>query len=275
MRVAAIGDNCIDVYPKLDRAYCTGNAVNFAVDMQRMGVPASMIGVTGNDDYGRWMLETLAGEGLDVSHFRRGDGPTAIAYMDMDGAECLHVRYEEGVLSTVQYTSDDIAFAASHDLVHSAPWGHVRNEDLVRIRRAGALISFDYSTRIADPAVERTLPCVDYAFFSLKQWDDAAERFLRDAVAQGPRVAVAMLGPRGSRAWDGNMFHSFGIFQSSLVNTVGAGDSFIAGFMRATLQGRTVAESLEAGARIAAQVVSVFGPWPEHAPAHLDEVGHR
>src|SRR5436309_15279349 len=97
LRVAAIGDNCIDVYPKLAQAYCTGNAVNFAVNMQRLGVSASMIGVTGNDNYGKWMMETLAGEGLDMSHFRMGNGPTAIAYMDMDGVECMHVRYEEGV----------------------------------------------------------------------------------------------------------------------------------------------------------------------------------
>jgi fructoselysine 6-kinase len=72
---------------------------------------------------------------------------------------------------------------------------------------------------------------------------------------------VATLGPRGSLAWDGERFHHHGIVEATVVNTVGAGDSFIAGFMRAVLNSRPVDDCLEAGACVAARVVSVFGPW--------------
>ena len=260
MRVAAIGDNCIDVYPKLGLAYPTGNAVDFAVDMQKLGVPTSMVGVTGDDANGAWMIETLAREGLDVSHFRVGAGPTAVAYLDMDGNECLHVRYEEGVLTGVRYTDDQIAFAAGHDLVHSTPWGHV-DEHLPRLRADGALVSFDYSFKLDGPEVARSLPFVDYAFFSLSGRDDIAPDVVRDALAAGPRVAVATLGPHGSMAWDGRELHRAGIVETTVVNTVGGGDSFIAGFMHATLRGRNVPESLHAGAALAASVIGVFGPW--------------
>lgn len=260
MRVAAIGDNCIDVYPRLGVAYPTGNAVDFAVNMQRLGVPTAMVGITGSDANGRWILEALAQEGLDVSHLRPADGPTAIAYLDMDGHECLHVRYVEGVLGRARYTADQIAYAASHDLVHSTPWGHV-DEHLPALRATGARISFDYSFKVDGPDVDRSLPRVDYAFFSMSGQEDAAEAVVRRAVAAGPRLAVATLGPSGSVAWDGRHLHRAGIVPTTIVNTVGGGDSFIAGFVEATLRGGGVPEALAAGAATAAKVLGVFGPW--------------
>jgi fructoselysine 6-kinase len=260
MRVAAIGDNCIDVYSRLGVAYPTGNAVDFAVNMHQLDVSTSMVGVTGNDENGSWLIETLAREGLDVSHFWPGDGPTAIAYLDMDGRECIHERYEEGVLAEVRYADEQIAFAASHDLVHSTPWGHVDGH-LAQISAAGAVISFDYSSHLDWRRMAASLPFVDYAFLSLRERDDDAEDLLRATVAEGPRLAVATLGPRGSLAWDGTRFHRHGIVEATVVNTVGAGDSFIAGFMRAALNGRRVDDCLEEGAQVAARVVSVFGPW--------------
>jgi fructoselysine 6-kinase len=264
MRVAAIGDNCIDVYPKLDRSYCTGNAVDFAVHMQRLGIRSSMVGTTGDDDRGRWMIETLAAEGLDLSHFHTGHGPTAVAYMDMVGSDRVHVDYVEGVLENVRYAGDDIEFAASHSLVHSTPWGHAEAH-LRAIRRRGALISFDYSTYLGDPSVRRTLPFVDYAFFSFPERDKDVEAYLRAAVERGCRIAVGTFGENGSLAWDGRDWHAGEVVRAAVVNTIGAGDAFIAGFMYGVLTGRSVDESLGQGAETASRVVGVFGPWPELA----------
>jgi fructoselysine 6-kinase len=44
-------------------------------------------------------------------------------------------------------------------------------------------------------------------------------------------------------------------------NTVGAGDSFIAGFMYEILKGSNIEKALETGARTAAKVVETFEPW--------------
>lgn len=46
-----------------------------------------------------------------------------------------------------------------------------------------------------------------------------------------------------------------------MVNTVGAGDSFISGFLYGVLNGLGVKASMEKGAEVAAQVVQVFEPW--------------
>ena len=40
-RVAALGDSCADVYPRLGVRYPTGNAVDVAVHLRRLGVPVA------------------------------------------------------------------------------------------------------------------------------------------------------------------------------------------------------------------------------------------
>lgn len=258
MRVAAIGDNCIDVYPRLSRQYPTGNVVDFAVNMQQLGLPTSVISVTGSDENGQWMIKTLKGEGLDTSHLYVGDGATAITYMDMNGKDRVHGEYVEGVLENVVFSKDQIDFASKHDLVHSAFWGKA-DSHLAELKANGALISFDYATKSDDPLVARTLPLVDYAFFSLQK--DTAKEFLEQAWRLGPKVVVGTFGVEGSLAFDGNRFYFFGVFPAEVENTVGAGDSFIAGFMYEILQGNSFEQALESGARVAAKVVETFEPW--------------
>lgn len=63
--------------------------------------------------------------------------------------------------------------------------------------------------------------------------------------------------------WDGAEFHKYGIVEANLVNTIGAGDSFMAGFMNGILKGWSIEECQAQGARIAAEVVGVFGPWAD------------
>ena len=101
MRVAEIGDNCIDVYERIGKKYPTGNVVDTGVNLQKLGIPVSIISTTGNDENGKWMLETLKKEGVDISHLKIGDGATAVTYMDMDGKDRVHGDYVEGVLENI------------------------------------------------------------------------------------------------------------------------------------------------------------------------------
>ena len=61
-----------------DRKYPTGNVVDTGVNLQKLGVPTAIISTTGSDENGRWMLETLKEEGLDVSHLKVATAPRPI-----------------------------------------------------------------------------------------------------------------------------------------------------------------------------------------------------
>lgn len=262
MKAAAIGDNCIDVYERIHKKYPTGNVVDTGVNLQKLGIPVSIISTTGSDENGTWMIETLTKEGLDLSHLKIGDGPTAITYMDMDGLDRVHGDYIEGVLETIVFDEEDIRFAAQHDLVHSALWGKAEDA-LPKIKKlSNTLISFDYADRLDHELVEKTLPYVDYGFYSYhKERDSFIEAYLKDKVDRGMKAAVATFGDKGSLAYDGTRFYEGGIYKAELVNTVGAGDSFIAGFLYEILNGSGLEKCLDTGAKVAAEVVSTFEPW--------------
>ena len=263
MRVAMIGDNCIDVYERLERKYPTGNVVDTGVNMSKLGVQVAIISTTGSDENGKWMRETLQKESIDLSHFKTVEGTTAITYMDMNGLDRVHGDYIEGVLENMVFVEEDICFAAEHDLVHSALWGKAENTlPKIKDKNIGCLISFDYADRLEHELVEKTLPYVDIGFYSYHQGRDKwIEEFLEDKVKRGMKVAVATFGEKGSLAYDGKQYYDGKIYPAEVVNTVGAGDSFIAGFLYEYLKGNAMEKCLETGAKVAAEVVSVFEPW--------------
>jgi fructoselysine 6-kinase len=140
--------------------------------MQLLGIPTSIISTTENDKFGERMIQTLKEEGIDISHLKVGIGPTAVTYMDMDGLDRVHGDYEEGVLEQMVFDEDNLCFAARHDLVHTALWGKAEDA-LPTLKEKGAVISFDYGDRLDHPLVEKTLPYVDYGFFSYKKNRDS------------------------------------------------------------------------------------------------------
>lgn len=272
LKAAMIGDNCIDHYNtyidnegnvKTDIKYPTGNVVDTGVNLKKFGIDVSIISTTGSDENGQWMKDVLVSEGLDVSHLKTGNGPTAITYMSLNGNDRVHGDYIEGVLETIVFDKEDIAFAASHDLVHSALWGKAEDA-LSEIKKiSNTLISFDYADRLDSPIIEKTLGSVDFGFFSYhKKRDTFIEEYLMDKVAHGMKIATATFGEEGSLAYDGKSFITSSIVPvETVVNTIGAGDSYIAGFLAGILQGKEIQECMCMGATIASKVVQIFNPW--------------
>lgn len=260
MNIAAIGDNCIDIYEKLNKKHPTGNIVNTAINLKKLGANVSVITTTGNDSNGEWMIDTLKKENLDISHLKIAEGKTAITYMDIVNGDRIHGEYIEGVLENMSFSDDDIKFAETHDLVHTALWG--KTEDIL-CKIKNVPISFDYADKLEHKIIiDKTLEYVTYAFFSYhNKRDSYIEDFLEDKVNKGIKIAIATLGEYGSIAYDGKNLFSFDIFNANVVNTVGAGDSFIAGFLFSILSGKSVEKSLELGAYVASKVISVFEPW--------------
>ena len=123
--VAALGDNCVDIYPDLDLWYCTGNVVDFGVHMQRLGIPVSIITTTGNDIYGTAMREMFQREKLDTSHVQTAEGNTARSYMKLIDKERIYDKWDGGVMDTISFSKEDIAFAKSVYLLYSATSGSI------------------------------------------------------------------------------------------------------------------------------------------------------
>lgn len=78
IRIAAAGDNCVDVYDKEGKAFPGGNPLNVAVYVARLGGESTYVGAVGTDSYGKMMIDAIKGKGVDVSHLKVLDGNTAV-----------------------------------------------------------------------------------------------------------------------------------------------------------------------------------------------------
>lgn len=261
MKIAAVGDNCMDVYENLGKAFPGGNPVNVAVYSVRLGGEASYTGVVGNDKYGKIMIDALNAKGVDTSHVKVLPGNTAITQVELVDGERVFGDYDEGVLAQFKLSDEDIEFLCSQDMVVTGLWGKIENY-LYKIKAKGTPIAFDFANKLDDPVIEKAIYHVDYAFFAS---DDGDTEFIRDYMkkmhAKGPKIVTVTLGDKGSIAYDGEKFTTFGIVPCDVKDTMGAGDSYIAGFLRGILQGKELKECMHMGAANSSVTLQYNGAW--------------
>lgn len=261
MKFATVGDNCVDAYESLGTHFLGGNPVNVAVYMERLGEHASYTGVVGDDQYGVYMKEGLANKGVDISHVRVLHGDTAVTKVDIVNGDRVFTDYIEGVLTEFKLTPEDKEFLCAHDMIISGIWGMIE-DDLPELRKAGVPIAFDFSDQEEHPIVAKAIPYVDYAFFSDDRGDTPKLReFMKEMQAKGPKLVLVTMGDKGSICYDGNEFYTFGIIKCEVVDTMGAGDSFIAGFLRAIMLGNDILTSMKMGAENSCVTLGYQGAW--------------
>ena len=261
IKIAAVGDNCIDMYDKTGEFYPGGNPVNVAVYIKRMNGNSSYTGVVGTDDYGKFMIDAIKGKGVDTSHIKILEGKTAVTHVELKDGDRVLGDYEEGVLADFKLTEEDIEFLCSHDLVVTGIWGMIESE-LYRIKEKNVPIAFDYADKYDHEITQESLPYVDYAFFSCdKKSEEELQEFMKSIKAIGPSLVVVTRGEKGSIAYDGNEFTESGIIECKVVDSMGAGDSYIAGFLMGILEGKSIKESMKMGALSSSETIGYYGAW--------------
>ncbi|MGB5823506.1 MAG: fructoselysine 6-kinase [Proteocatella sp.] len=261
VKIAAVGDNCMDVYDDTGEAFSGGNPVNVAVYVRRMCGESSYTGVVGDDAYGMAMIEAISSKGVDTSHIRVMRGKTAVTHVAVENGERILGDYEEGVMSEFKLTPEDIEFLCSHDLVVTGIWGKIESE-LYKIKDRGIPVAFDFADKLGHLITEEALPYVDYAFFSYDNGDDEKlYEFMKNVKEKGPKLVVLTLGEKGSIVYDGNEFTKCGIVNCNVVDTMGAGDSYIAGFLMGLLESRSIEECMYKGALSSSETITYYGAW--------------
>jgi Sugar kinases, ribokinase family len=260
-RIACIGDNCIDCYDETGERYPGGNPVNVSVYFRRLGTPSSYIGAVGNDEDGRLIIESLRDKGVDTSHVKVLEGNTAITHVQRIDGERVFKDSDDGVTSQLSLTEEDIAFIAEHDLAVTGLWGYTE-PFLPILKKRGIPIAYDASDHLFLPQCREGMKYADYLFFS----DDSAsedllQKKMQEIAAMGTKAVVAMRGSRGSLAFANGQLKSCGIISCDVVDTMGAGDSYIAGFLNALLEGADLSECMRKGAENAAFTIGYNGAW--------------
>ena len=269
MRLLAIGDNCIDNYSELGRRFPGGNALNVAVYAHRVpDVDSDYIGVMGTDEAGDFMLDQMRREGLSTDSVIRLPGESAVTTILIRNGDRVFANYVEGVQKEATFPEGLLPQVRSYDLVHFSVWGFGR-EHIPSIKRGEhPLLSCDFSNHLEHKALEE-LPYLDYSFFSGKELIskgfDPKDR-LRELKARTPGLVVMTLGEHGSLVYDGEKMYKGNAKPVEVVDTLGAGDSYIAAFLTSTMRGASIPEAIEEGHRAATEICRRLGGWGGDQP---------
>lgn len=259
----------------------TGGAeTTVAVGVVRQGHSAGWISRVGEDEFGRKLIQTFRGEGVDVSRVETDpDRNTGIFFRESVG---------NGEYRNTYYRSSS-AFSAirpdmlDEDYIRSAQYLMVSGITLAvnpsaaaTARRAmeiakaaGGKVCFDPNLRLKMWTVEearRTMealwPMVDIALpgvdegallFGLKEPDSIAAHLQN---AYGIETVVVKTGPDGAVGYQKGQRTASPGFPAKVVDAFGAGDSFCAGILTGFLEGWPMERTLQYANAIGSMVVS-------------------
>lgn len=263
-RVAAVGDNCIDVYLGRDaRSAVGGNALNVAVSLARLGISADYMGEIGDDPSGRRVLVAAADAGVGVGRVHVVPGATWQAFILVGEAGVARVDHEDpGACGPYAVSEDEIAFLSSFDHVHMA---NLADPAAVidALDAQGVSTSYDYGK--AATWGSEGLPRI---VFASADGPDAQPRSIetaRHACARGADLVIVTLGGAGSVAFDGQRVHVQPAQAITPVDTLGAGDSYIAAFLASRLGGASLDAAMATASAAASATCLHWAAWPQPA----------
>ncbi len=258
-KLAAVGDNCLDVYLTKDVMTVGGNALNVAVHWRRAGLDARYFGTVGRDGEGDIILDETVKAGLSAEDVERHNGHTAVTLLrEKDGDR--QILFED-----LGVGKDYMPADAHYRTIAAADWVHLgTNAHAPLLRRLIAdRVPFSVDVSTAHDALP--LHCVPIVFASGPDDPRAAvEPLVAKLKAAGASEVVVTCGSRGAFFSDGGALQHAPAMPVSVVDTCGAGDSFIASFLAAfRIARRPAAEALRQATADAAQTCLYIGGFPQ------------
>lgn len=270
-----------------------GAESNVAIGMSRLGASTAWAGRVGADGIGDLITRELRAEGIEVHATVDPSAATALMIKERPSAATSRVTYYRSAQAGSRLNPDDIA----DGLVERARVLHVTGITAAlgaqplaaigvaidRARAAGAQVSFDVNHR---PSLWRNADDAKTAYRALVARADivfagADESTLVTGVSCGPeeqaaalqdlgaRCAVIKLGERGAYARDADRDEHREAMPVQVVDTVGAGDAFVAGWLSETVRGKSLKARLETAILCGALACTTEGDW-EAAPTRAD-----
>ena len=249
-----------------------GGPFNTAVALGRLGVPTGFLSRLSYDKFGELLVELLRESGVDDRYLLRGPAPTPVAVVHTSAGGDATYSFHLAGTAYADLTAEDLPelgpeVVALHlgTLALATDPPAAALEVLMRRESDRRLIVVDPNVRPdvigdRDAYVTRFESWLSYAHLVKLSARDAEwlypdlepEACAQHLLALGARLAVVTLGPDGALAVSGEGAARVASPAVEVVDTVGAGDAFGAGLLRALwasdgLHVQTVAQLSDAG----------------------------
>jgi 2-dehydro-3-deoxygluconokinase len=266
--------------------HIAGAEANVAVGLARLGHAVAYIGRVGGDGFGTAILRALRGEGVDVRHLTIDDSArTGVMFRERRVLGAMDVVYHRAGSAGSRVTPEEVVRAVDDGVFEGIRWLHLTGitpalSDSARAatmraleegRRIGATVSLDvnlrrrlWSDEQAAPVLRDLASRVDVVFGSTDELALVAGADLDSEpdqlVAAVAATGVVKLGRDGALGRDGEPSMAVpGIAVTDVVDPVGAGDAFCAGFIAGRLDGVDLTTALRMGNACGALAVAASG----------------
>ena len=269
-KVIGIGEAVLDIIFKDNKpveAVPGGSAFNAITSLGRCGVSTSFISEAGNDHVGKYIIEFLKSNGVNadnVTTFPDSKSPVSLAFLN-EKNDAEYIFYKDHPHDQLEFTypdiqPDDIVLFGSFYAVNP-----VIRPQLVGLldyaRSHGAIIYYDVNFRPAhkDEVIRITpnlIENLDYAdivrgshedFATLYKKGDA-DKVYNAEISFYCRQCMYTHGSQPAEVRGGrDMKKSYPVPDTKVVSTIGAGDSFNAGFIFGMLKQGITRSDLERG----------------------------
>lgn len=241
-----------------------GNAMTASINLRKIGVESTMVGMVGNDMFGEFLKGRLRDAGVDTSGLKVSDkAQTSASVLMIDPGtgerSFFHCVGANGVFSESDINYDavdncDMVFVTGSFIMDTFD-GEETMKFLKRCKEMGKTtfldVCWDASGRWGElidmsmPYIDYFMPSIDEAVCIAKEEDP--EKIADVFVSRGAKNVIIKLGSKGSYLRKegeskGTVYPPFYI--ENPVDTTGAGDSFCSGFLAAYAMGKPVEECM-------------------------------
>jgi 2-dehydro-3-deoxygluconokinase len=260
-----------------------GAESNFAIGIVRLGHKAGWISKLGNDEFGKYIVSFIRGEGVDTSRVKfDSEAPTGVYFKERrEWGESKVYYYRKGSAAS-RLTPMDLDF----EYIGSAKYLHITGitpalsescyqttKEAIKIAKSkGVKIILDPNIRLKLWTKERArevilelaskadiiLPGVGEG--EILVGENEPERIAEKFLELGIGIVVVKLGKQGAYyATASENKYVTGFQVERVVDTIGAGDGFAAGFVAGLLKGYSLEKAVRLANAVGAIVTTVIG----------------
>ncbi len=260
-----------------------GAESNVAIGLSRLGFKTGWISRLGDDPHGEYIKSFIMGEGVDTSQVKTiSNAPTGLFFKEIRELEETKVYYyrKNSAASTMESEDLDEKYIAQAKYLHITGITPALSESCYRTTLRAIEIARDNDVKVViDPNLrfklwskekmtkvmldlfekaDIVLPGISEGKILLGT--DNPEEIANKIMNLGPEKVVVKLGSEGALAADRNtMEYVKGFKVERVVDPIGAGDGFAAGFIAGQLKGYDLIKSTVLANAVGAFVVTVRG----------------
>lgn len=279
MRLLGIGDNVIDQYLQQQIMYPGGNALNFAVYAKMLGNESGYIGIFGNDGIGDYIKSVLKKLEIDFSRSFTLEGENGFAQVHLVNGDRKFIGSNKGGVSkeaNLRIESLDRNYVTKFDIVCSSINSHMDDLLLDIHKDFDMPLAYDFSEKGTPLIFEKMSPSLMFGIISCG--NITIEEMKKQSyflLNKGCKNVIATRGLEGSYFFDGKQEFYYPAHIVAAIDTLGAGDSYLTGFITTYIEWfnkrpyqEVIEMAMKTGATFSAKNCMIDGAFGYGIPIH-------